>query len=124
MTLLSDQLLKFGIFKDQNGGSPPFSKPLNLNISTTVSPIATKFGKVMDNFSVPFHTLCLLFYLKFQKLFLKLASVSLYCKSYHFRTANINILSAYSTQEPSYHIYVSQQPFLNVKASFCAKNLP
>jgi len=48
MTLLTDQLLKFGIFKDQNGGSPPFSKPSNRNISTMVSPIATKFSKVKD----------------------------------------------------------------------------
>jgi len=39
----------------------------------------------------------------------------------NFKAANIKILSASSTH--SDHIYVSQWPVINVKASFCTYNV-
>jgi len=45
--LLRSDRLKILIFKMQNGGWPPFCKPLNSHISATFWPIFMKFGTVM-----------------------------------------------------------------------------
>jgi len=52
----------------------------------------------------------------------KLESVSVSCKSHRSKTAKISkfIRKLYKQRRYSRHIYVSQWPVTNVKASFCA----
>jgi len=50
----------------------------------------------------------------------KLESVSGSCKSHSSKTANIKIYLQIAHTDASDHIYVSQWPVINVKASFCA----